>query len=134
MRTNPLRTVENPLVDGIYRAVKGRINLATLVPTCLEIASEIEQITHLKGPQKLALLQDVLRTAIADSSLGPGETTTLLCSVDTIVPVLVQAAILASKHPIVHHVVQATCGGWCWTTTVTPSTPRSSTQTRGDTE
>jgi hypothetical protein len=117
MQANPLRTVENPLVDGIYRAVRGRINLATLVPTCLEIASEIEQMTHLKGAQKLALLQDVLRTAIADSSLGAGEKTTLLCSVDTIVPVLVQAAVLASKHPIAKH-VHATCVGWCWTKTV----------------
>jgi hypothetical protein len=131
MQANPLRTVENPRVDGVYRAVKGRINLATLVPTCLEIASEIEQMTQLKGAQKLALLQDVLRTAIADSSLDAREKNTLLCSVDTVVPVLVQAAILASKHPIVQH-VQATCVGWCWTKTVKPSAPTSSVQTRGE--
>lgn len=134
MQSNPLRSAEDPRIDAIYRAVKGRINLATLVPTCLEIATEIEQLTQLRGREKLALLQDVLTLAIAQSELSPREQAALLSSVDTVVPVLVQAAILASKHPIVQHVVQSTCGGWCWTKTVTPSTPRSSTQTRGDKE
>jgi hypothetical protein len=116
MQTNPLRTVDDPRVDAIYRAVQGRINPASLVPTCIEIASEIEQLTHLKGSDKLSLLQDVLRLAIRDSSMDAREKTNLLASVDTVVPILVQAAILASKHPIVQH-VQATCVG-CWTKTV----------------
>jgi hypothetical protein len=117
MQANPLRSVEDPRVDAVYRAVRGRITLTSLVPTCLEIASEIEQLTQLKGPQKLALLQDVLRMAIAESRMKAEEKQDLLTTIDTVVPILVQAAILASKSPIVHR-VQAACVGWCWTKAV----------------
>lgn len=116
MQANPLRSVEDPRVDAVYRAVKGRITLSSLVPTCLEIASEIEQLTQLKGAQKLALLQDVLRMAIAESRMGAEEKQDLLTTIDTVVPILIQAAIMASKSPILKQ-VQATCVG-CWTKTV----------------
>ena len=117
MQANPLRSVEDPRVDAVYRAVKGRITLTSLVPTCLEIASEIEQLTQLKGAQKLALLQDVLRMAIAESRMGAEEKQELLTTIDTVVPILIQAAILASTSPILRQ-AQATCVAWCWTKTV----------------
>lgn len=112
MQTNPLRSFEDPRVDAIYRAVKGRIDLTSIVPACIEIASEIEQIHGLKGAQKLALLQDVLRLSISESKLGQTEKEIILRTVDTVVPVVVQAAILASKSPILKR-VQATCLGCC---------------------
>lgn len=113
MQTNPLRSVEDARVDGIYRLVKGRINFVNLIPTCIEVAKEIEQIQGLKGPQKLAMLQDVLRLAVRDSRLSDSEKDATLHVVDTIVPLVVQAAILASKSPIVKHVQDACVG--CWT-------------------
>ena len=112
MQTNPLRSFEDPRVDAIYRTVKGRIDLKSIVPTCIEIASEIEQLHGLKGTQKLALLQDVLRLCISDSKLGESEKNIILHTVDTVVPIVVQAAILASKSPIIKQ-VQATCLGCC---------------------
>ncbi len=116
MQANPLRSTDDPRIDAIYRAVKGRIDLASLVPTCLEIASEIEQLNQLKGAQKLALLQDVLRLAVRESKLDAEEKKDILTTVDVVVPILVQAAILASKSPILRQ-VHATCVG-CWTKTV----------------
>lgn len=113
MQTNPLRSVEDPRVNAIYTLVKGKISLLTIVPTCLEVAQEVEQISGLKGKQKLELLQDVLRLAVAESKHTAVVKEELLHSIDTIVPVVVQAAILASKSPIFKK-VQETCVG-CWT-------------------
>jgi hypothetical protein len=110
MQTNPLRSFQDPRVDAIYRAVGGRIDLTSIVPTCIEIASEIEQLHGLKGAQKLELLQDVLRLCISESKIGQGEKDIILRTVDSVVPIVVQAAVLASKSPIVKH-VQATCMG-----------------------
>lgn len=114
MQTNPLRAID-PRVDAVYRVVKGRVSLDNLVPSCIELAKEIEGIVGMKGPEKLDLLQRVLRQMIADSSKDASEKRTLLVVVDTVVPVVVQAAILASKSPIVAQ-VQTACVG-CWTKT-----------------
>jgi hypothetical protein len=113
MQTNPLRSFEDPRVDAIYKAVKGRITVSSIVPSCIEIASEIEQLVGLKGAEKLSILQDVLRLAISESKLTKLEKEEILHTVETVVPIVVQAAILASKSPILKH-VQATCVG-CWT-------------------
>ena len=110
MTVNPLRSIQDPRTDGIYRVLKGRINLNSIVPTCIEVASEIEQLNGLKGPEKLALLQDVIRLAVAESKKSSTEKEEILYVVDTVVPFVVQAAILASKSPILKH-VQATCVG-----------------------
>ena len=112
MQQNPLNSIEDGLVKNTYRLLKGQINLKSLVPTCIHIASEIEQLSGLKGPQKLALLQDVLRVAIADSNRTQSEKEQLLIAVEEVVPYAVQAAILASKSPIVKH-IQAGCLS-CW--------------------
>jgi hypothetical protein len=103
----------DPRVDGIYRLVRGRINFDTIVPTCIEVAREIEQIEGMKGKEKLSLLQDVLRTHVRHSRISISEKEQLLFVIDTVVPVVVQAAIFASKNPIVKQ-IQASCVG-CWT-------------------
>jgi hypothetical protein len=101
-------------VNAIYSIVKGRISLLTIVPTCIEVAQEVEQLSGLKGAQKLALLQDVLRLAVAESKQTSVVKEELLHTIDTIVPIVVQAAILASKSPILKK-VQETCIGCFWT-------------------
>jgi hypothetical protein len=98
----------------MYSLVKGRVSLLNIVPTCIDVAQEIEQLSGLKGPQKLALLQDVLRLAVAESKHTLVVKEELLHSIDTIVPVVVQAAVLASKSPILKK-VQETCVGCFWT-------------------
>lgn len=114
MQSNPLRSVEDPRVNAIYSIVKGRISLLSIVPTCIEVAQEVEQLSGLKGAQKLALLQDVLRLAVAESKQTSVVKEELLHTIDTIVPIVVQAAILASKSPILKK-VQETCIGCFWT-------------------
>lgn len=113
MQSNPLHEKEAALdarVDGIYKALKGRIQLDNIVPTCIEIASEIEGLGGLKGGEKLDLLQKILRQAIKDSDKSKEEKEHILMIVDTVVPIAVQAAILASKHPVVAQVHTAVVG------------------------
>jgi hypothetical protein len=62
----------------------------------------------------LALLQDVLRLAVVESKQTLVVKEELLHTIDTIVPIVVQAAILASKSPILKK-VQDTCVGCFWT-------------------
>jgi len=114
MQSNPLHEKEAALdvrVDGIYRVLKGKINLDSLIPTCIEVAKEIEGVEELKGGEKLDLLQKVLRQAVKDSEKSAEEKEQILHVVDTVVPMVVQAAILASKSPIVAQVqaVMVTC-------------------------
>lgn len=116
MQSNPLHEQEAALdarVDGIYKVLKGRIQLDSIVPTCIEVAREIEGISGVKGAEKLDLLQKVLRQAIKDCGKSKEDKEHILMVVDTIVPIAVQAAILASKSPIVAS-VQTACVG-CWT-------------------
>jgi hypothetical protein len=116
MQQNPLHEKEAALdarVDGLYKVLKGRIQLDSIVPTCIEIASEIEGLGGMKGGEKLDLLQKVLRQAIKDSQKSKEEKEHILMIVDTVVPIAVQAAVLASKSPI-GAAVQTACVG-CWT-------------------
>jgi hypothetical protein len=110
MQSNPLHEQEAALdaqVDGIYRALKGRINLDNLVPSCIEVAKEIESIGHLRGREKLDLLQNVLRQAVKESDKPVSEKEKILLLVDTVIPLVVQAAILASKSPVAAQVQTA---------------------------
>lgn len=114
MQTNPLHEKEAALdaqVDGIYRVLKGRITVDNLIPSCIEVAKEIEGIGHIRGPEKLDLLQKVLRQAVKDSDKSVEEREQILHTIDTVVPMVVQAAILASKSPVVAQVqeVLVTC-------------------------
>jgi len=112
MQSNPLHATK----DAVYKALKGKLDLNNLVGSSIQVAKEVEQIANLKGKEKLELLQSILRTCIHDSEKSPEEKEALYFTVDRVVPVIVEAAILASKSPIVRQ-VQAVCCG-CWTKTV----------------
>ena len=115
MQSNPLHEKEAALdaqVDGIYRVLKGRINLDNLIPSCIEVAKEVENIGHLRGMEKLDLLQKVLRQAVKESDKPAEDKEKVLLLVDTVIPLVVQAAILASKSPIVAQ-VQSACVSCC---------------------
>lgn len=106
-------TTMDARVDGIYRVVKGKIDLNNLIPTCIEVAKEVEGVAELKGKEKLDLLQKVLKQAVKDSDKSVEEKEQILHTIDTVVPMVMQAAILASKNPVAAQ-VQAACVG-CWT-------------------
>jgi len=98
-------------VDGLYRVIKGRVQWDNLIPTCLEIAQELEQMQELRGKERLEVLQKTLKFALKDSDLDEEKKDEILGYIDTIVPVAMQAAILASKLPI--RQIQAGCMT-CW--------------------
>lgn len=100
-------TAMDARVDGIYRVVKGKLNLDNLIPSCLEVAQEIEGIAGLKGKEKLDLLQKVLKQALKESDKTIEEKEQILHTIETVVPMIVQAAILASKHPVAAQVQEA---------------------------
>jgi hypothetical protein len=112
MQSNPLHATK----DAVYKALKGKMDLNNLVGSTIQIAKEIEQIANLKGKEKLELLQSILRISIHDSDKSLEEKEALYFTVDRVVPVIIEAAILASKSPIIKQ-VQAVCCG-CWTKTV----------------
>jgi hypothetical protein len=109
---NPMHTALDNRVDGLYRLVKGRVDWENLVPTCLEVARELEQMTELKGPQKLELLQKTLRFALSESNFPKERKESLSFVINSVVPVVMQAAILASKVPIVN-TLQTSCFASC---------------------
>ena len=99
----------DPNVNALYAAFKGRINWDNVIPTCIEMARELEQMTHMKGAQRLELLQETLRYAVKDSNMPEPQKDATLYMIDTVVPLAMQAAILASKVPIRR--IQSVC---CW--------------------
>jgi Na+/phosphate symporter len=114
MQSNPLHEKEAAMdarVDGIYRVVKGRLNLDNLIPTCIEVAKEIEGLQDIKGKEKLELLQKVLKQGVKESDKSVEEKEQMLHTIETVVPMVVQAAILASKSPVAAQVqeVLVTC-------------------------
>lgn len=111
MTPNPMHQAElDAQVDALYRTVKGKIQWDDLVPTALEVARELENITHIKGPQRLDLLQKTLRFAVSDSKDIPQDKKDeALVFINTVLPIVMEAAILASKIPI-RAIAQS-----CWT-------------------
>lgn len=99
-------------ISGLYGLVKGRVDWSNLVPTCLELAQELEQMTDLTGPQRLELLQKTLRFALYESNLPKDRKETYSFVIMTVIPVVMQAAIAASKSPIVNN-LQKKCWSWC---------------------
>jgi hypothetical protein len=99
-------------IDGLYRVVKGRIDWSNLIPTCLEIAKELEQMTELRGSERLTLLQSTLRHALRESELSAEEKESVLHTIDTVVPIAMQAAILASKSPVLSQLQATCCAVW----------------------
>jgi hypothetical protein len=106
---NPMIAALDNRVDGLYRLVKGRVNWDNLVPTCLEVAQELEQMSELKGPQKLELLQKTLRFALRESDLPKDKKESISYVIGTVVPIVMQAAIMASKLPIVNKLQTTSC-------------------------
>jgi len=99
-------------IDGLYRVVKGRIDWSNLIPTCLELATELEQMTELRGSERLTLLQSTLRHALRESELSTEEKESVLHTIDTVVPIAMQAAILASKSPVLSQLQASCCAVW----------------------
>lgn len=87
-------------VDRLYRLVKGRIQWDNLLPTCLYLGQELEQMIDLPGTEKLEVLQKTLKFAIKDSTLGKEKQEEVIHTIETVVPIIMKAAILASKVPI----------------------------------
>lgn len=87
-------------VDSLYRVVKGRIDWDNLIPTCLDLARELEGMTHLRGKDRLDLLQRTLKFALKDSDKSADDKEQILHTIDTVVPFAIQAAVLATKIPI----------------------------------
>jgi hypothetical protein len=112
MQTNPLHETDAQLdaqIDALYRTVKGRIDWNNLVPTCLELAKELEGLTHLRGKERLDLLQKTLKFALKDSDKSVEEREAILHTIDTVIPIVMQAAVLSSKAPILAQAVSC-----CW--------------------
>ena len=117
MQTNPLYAEDDARIDAIFRVVQGKLNWDNLVPTLLEAGQELEAMPGLKGTEKLDLLQKTLKHALKVSDKTDVEKEQILHYIDTIVPIAMQAAVLASKSPLVKAVVgqvHAVCVG-CWT-------------------
>ena len=103
----------DPRADAIYRVVQGRIDFSNIVSTCLEVAREIEQMQGMKGAEKLGLLQSILRAAVRDSKISITEKEERIHIIDTVVPIVVQAVVFASKNPIAKQ-IQAGCIACFW--------------------
>jgi hypothetical protein len=98
-------------VDALYKVVKGRIDWNNLIPICLELAQELEGMSHLKGSQRLDLLQKTLKFAANDSDSGLDDESkkVTLMFIDNVLPIAMSAAVLASKSPIAAQVQSACC-------------------------
>ena len=117
MQTNPLHFEEDARIDAIYRVIKGNLNWNNLVPTLMEAAGEVEAMPGLKGKEKLELLQKALKHALKESDKSAEEKERIVYTIDVVVPVAVQALVMASKNPMIKAVanqVEAVCIG-CWT-------------------
>ena len=97
-------------IDALYRVVKGRIQWDNLIPTCLELGQELEQMTELSGVERLQVLQKTLKFALKDSTLDKEKQEDAIHTIDTVVPIVMKAAILASKLPI--HRIPSGCRCW----------------------
>jgi hypothetical protein len=115
--TNPMFAEEDARIDAVYRVINGNINWDNLVPTVLEAAKELEAMPGLKGSEKLDILQKALKHALKMSDKTAVEKEQILHTIESVVPVVMQAAMMASKSPIVGAAmaqVEAVCVG-CWT-------------------
>lgn len=94
-------------IDGLYRLIKGKIDWDNLVPTCIEAGHELQQMTQLRGKDKLELLQATLKHALKESDKSAEEKEAILHKIDTVVPIIMQAAVISSKLPLKQ--IQSTC-------------------------
>lgn len=92
--------------ESLYALVSKDLNWDNLIPTCLALGQAIENIGNMKGSEKLALLQDTLRYALKQSSLSEEKKTEIASVIDGVVPVIMTAAVSASRNPIVKNAVE----------------------------
>ena len=118
MQTNPMKVDDDARIDAVLRVMDGTLDWTNLVPTLLEAARELESMPGLKGKEKLDLLQKALKHALKRSPKSAEEKESILYTIDTVVPIVMQGVILASKSPIVGAAiahVESTCVGCFWT-------------------
>jgi len=118
MQTNPMKVDDDARIDAVLRVMDGTLDWTNLVPTLLEAARELEAMPGLKGKEKLDLLQKALKHALKRSPTSAEEKESILYTIDTVVPIVMQGVILASKSPIVGAAiahVESTCVGCFWT-------------------
>ena len=96
-------------IDGLYKVVKGKIDWSNIVPTTMEIAQEVEGMTQLRGSDRLELLQKTLLFALKDADLPKEKKDEIMSFIETVLPLVMQAAILASKVPILSKAQVAAC-------------------------
>jgi hypothetical protein len=94
-------------IQQLFALVKNNIDWSNPIPACLTIAGELEKVTTLKGPQKLKVLQDVLKFGLTEANIDHETKKTVLGFVEDTLPQVMQAAILASKHPVVNQALSA---------------------------
>lgn len=94
-------------IQQLFALVKNNIDWNNPIPACLTIAQELEKITTLKGPQKLKVLQDALKFGLSETNLDADKKKEIIGFVETTLPQVMQAAILASKHPVVNQALSA---------------------------
>jgi hypothetical protein len=120
MQTNPIRAealaILDAQIDMVYSAIKGTLDWNNLVPTVLAAARTLESIPGLTGPARLELLQKTLRHALKETDLPVVKKEEILHTIDTVVPILTQGIVLASKTPIagVIQEVEAVLLTCCW--------------------
>ena len=96
--------------QSVFATVKNDIDWSNPIPACLRMAQVIENITTLKGPQKLKVLQDALKFGLSEAPVDAEKKKTVLEFIENTLPTVMQAAILASKQPIAAQALSA-----CWT-------------------
>jgi hypothetical protein len=91
-------------VQRLYLLIKDDIDWNNLVPICLRLAQEIQQLTHLRGQEKLELLQSVLNHALDISQVENKKE--IQEKIQYMVPIVLQTAKVASRFPIVTKVLR----------------------------
>lgn len=87
-------------IQSVFAVVKDEIDWNNPIPSCLRMAQVIENMTTLKGPQKLKVLQDALKFGLSETPLDAEKKKSILEFIENTLPTVMEAAILASKQPI----------------------------------
>jgi hypothetical protein len=88
----------------------GLVFAQRIIPAALALAHQVEQMQGLPGPEKLQLVMTTLRYGVQKTTqLSAEDKQKLLGQIDFTIPLVIQAAILASKSPIMKKVT-----GCCW--------------------
>jgi hypothetical protein len=96
-------------VEELYKVISDKVDFENIVPMAITLCQRVEQIPNLSGKEKLDLVMGTLRYALRVAPVGLEQKREIMEKLDTIVPLVIQAAILASKHPIVHKLMGC-CG------------------------